>query len=165
MRFCNLQEGGIIIKTISITEFESLVTLDDWEREQEWVIDYHLVREEHDAALEDIVPVAYVAGRVHKTSVLDGITISYSVGFVFDDDGGQSKKPLPDCFVLEGLDDGDDWLVVGGSILMEDGSKAYVGDLVQRLGPEFSDIDFRALATDLLKDRATSDWVSLAYGH
>jgi hypothetical protein len=127
------------MKTISISEFETLVARNDWQREQDHEVVECPTRqvEEWDEENEslDLIDIPHVWGWASKTSILDGIKITYTEGFNYD-------KCDPDSLSTgtEGQD--DVWSVEGVVVVDEYGDELNARELADYLGSDFSSIDY-----------------------
>lgn len=135
------------MKTISIAEFEDLVSRDDWQREQDYEIGHTvtereiLERDEEGNPLET-VDVSRVYGWATKTSTLDGIKIIHNRMFNY-------YECEPDTLntTTEGQDADWIWQLEGASVVDEEGevlSAAMLADYGM-LPPDFSSIDYSML--------------------
>ena len=137
------------MKTISISEFETLVARDDWQREQDHeIVDRHEFqdqkRHKENDSLE-FIDVVHVWGLANKTSTLDGIKIIYTESFNYD-------EYEPDSFSsgTEGQD--EVWRVEGVVVVDEDGDKLNSHELADYLNSDFSSIDYSVLEIEQVTD-------------
>lgn len=137
------------MKTISITEFETLVARNDWQREQDHEVVEHLDRqvEEWDEESEslDLIDIPHVWGWAFKTSTLNDIKITYTETFNYDECN-------PDSLFTgtEGLD--DVWSVEGILVVDEDGDELNAHELADYLDSDFSSIDYSMLEIEQVTD-------------
>lgn len=133
------------MKTISIAEFETLVARNDWQREQNHEVVERLDRqvEEWDKENEslDLIDIPHVWGWASKTSTIDGIKITYTEGFNYDECDPDSLSEG-----TEGLD--DVWSVEGVVVVDEDGDELNAHELADYLDSDFSSIDYDVLQID-----------------
>lgn len=137
------------MKTISIAQFETLVARDDWQREQSTEIVERHVRqiEEYDANAETLnqIDVPHVWGWACKSSTLDGVTITYTEGFNYD-------EYTPDS-LSTGTEGADEvWTVEGIVVVDDDGDKLDASELCNYLNCNFDHIDYRTLAIEQVTD-------------
>lgn len=130
------------MKTISITEFETLVAHNDWQREQDHEVVKRLDRqvEEWDEENEslDQIDIPHVWGWASKTSTRDGIKITYTEGFNYDECNPDSLSTG-----TEGQD--DVWSVEGVVVVDEDSDELNAHELADYLNSDFSSIDYSVL--------------------
>ena len=142
------------MKTISINDFETLVARNDWHRDQEHEVVEYLDRQvsEWDEETEsvDLTDIPFVWGWASKTSTLDGIEITYTAGFSYDDCDPESLSTG-----TEGQD--DVWTVDGVRVVDEYGDELTADELGYYLGADFSSIDYSALDIDQVTDIDVSD--------
>lgn len=127
--------------TISISEFRALIARNDWSREQDHEVVDDTPRqieecdENGDYVLTDI-PHAW--GWASLTSRLDGVEISYTETFSYD-------EHEPDTF--EASDDGqpDTWRIVGVTVIDEDGDALSAHELADYLSDDFARIDYSGI--------------------
>lgn len=137
------------MKTISIAEFETLVARNDWQREQDHDVIERLNRqvEEWDEETEsiDLIDIPHAWGWASKTSSLDGIKITYTESFNYDecDQGSLSTG-------TEGQD--EVWSVEGVVVVDEDGDELNVYELADYLDSDFSSIDYSVLEIEQITD-------------
>jgi len=137
------------MKTISIAEFEILVARNDWQREQGLEVVEHLNRrilewdEENESP--DLIDIPHVFGWASKTSTLDGIKITYTEGFNYDE-----CEPDSLSTGTEGQD--DVWYVEGVAVVDEDGDELNVHELSDYLDSDFSSIDYGVLKIEQITD-------------
>lgn len=137
------------MKTISIAEFEALVARNDWQREQDLEVVERLDRqvEEWDEENEslDLIDIPHVWGWASKTSTLDGIKITYTEGFNYDECAPDSLSTG-----TEGQD--DVWSVEGVVVVDEDGDELSAHELADYLDSDFSSIDYSVLEIEQVTD-------------
>lgn len=137
------------MKTISIAEFETLVARNDWRREQDHEVVERLDRqvEEWDDENEslDLIDIPHVWGWASKTSTLDGIVITYTEGFNYDECDPDSLSAG-----TEGQD--DVWSVEGVVVVDEDGDELNAHELADYLDYDFSSIDYSVLGIEQVTD-------------
>lgn len=137
------------MKTISIAEFGALVARNDWQREQDHEVVECLNRqvEEWDEENEsfDLIDIPHVWGWASKISTLDGIKITYTEGFNYDECNPESLSTG-----TEGQD--DVWSVKGVVVEDEDGDELNAHELADYLGSDFSDIDYSVLEIEKVTD-------------
>lgn len=137
------------MKTISIAEFETLVARNDWQREQDHEVVERLDRqvEEWDEENEslDLIDIPHVWGWASKTSTLDGIKITYTEGFNYDECDLDSLSTG-----TEGQD--DVWSVEGVVVVDEDGDELNAHELADYLDSDFSGIDYSVLGIEQVTD-------------
>lgn len=137
------------MKTISITEFKNLVARNDWQREEDHEVIERLTRqveewnEEYDFL--DLIGILHVWGCASKTSTLDGIKITYTEGFSYDECDPDSLSTG-----TEGLD--CVWTVEGVVVVDEDGDELDAHELADYLNSDFSSIDYSVLEIEQLTD-------------
>ena len=137
------------MKTISIAEFETLVARDGWQREQELeVLERDVLEvEKWDEKNEslDLIDIPHVWGGASKTSTLDGIKITYTEGFDYDECDYDSLSTG-----TEGMD--DVWSVEGVLVVDEDGDELNANELSYYLDSDFSSIDYSVLEIEQVID-------------
>ena len=137
------------MKTISIAEFKTLVARNDWQREQDHEVVERLDRqvEEWDEENEslDLIDIPHVWGWAAKTSTLDGIKITYTEGFNYDECDPDSLSTG-----TEGQD--DVWSVEGAVVVDEDGDELNAHELADYLDSDFSSIDYSVLEIEQVTD-------------
>lgn len=137
------------MKIITIAEFTALLEHNDWQREQDHEVVERLDRqvEEWDEEKEslDLIYIPHVWGWASKTSTLDGIKITYTEGFNYDECDPDSLSPG-----TEGQD--DVWSVEGVTVVDEDGDKLDAYDLAEYLDSDFSSIDYSVLEIEQVTD-------------
>lgn len=137
------------MKTISIAEFETLVARNDWQREQDHEIVERLDRqiEEWDEENEslDLIDIPHVWGWASKTSTLDGIKITYTECFNYDE-----CDPYSLSTGIDGLD--EVWSVEGVLVVDEDGDELKAHELADYLDSDFSSIDYSVLEIEQVTD-------------
>ena len=76
------------MRTISIDEFQNLVALNDWKREQDHdVVEYldrQVVEWDNENETPILIKIPHAWGWASKTSSLDGIKIIYTESFSYD---------------------------------------------------------------------------------
>lgn len=137
------------MKTISIAEFETLVARNDWQREQDHEVVERLDRqvEEWDEENEslDLIDIPHVWGWASKTSTLDGIKITYTEGFNYDEYNPDS--------LFTGTEGQDDvWSIEGVVVVDEDGDELSAHELADYLNSDFSSIDYSVLGIEQVID-------------
>lgn len=137
------------MKTISITDFEKLVALKNWKREQEFVAIERTTRqdEEYDpeSGYHNQVEIPHVYGWVTKTSTLDNIKIAYTESFNFDENDFDTLSTG-----TEGMD--DVWSLDGAIVVDDEGDELDVYDLAAYLDSRFTEIDYTGLEIDKVID-------------
>ena len=135
--------------TISIAEFETLVARNDWQREQDHDVIERLNRqvEEWDEETEsiDLIDIPHAWGWASKTSSLDGIKITYTETFNYDECDPDSLSTG-----TEGQD--EVWAVEGVVVVDEDGDELNVHELADYLDSDFSSIDYSVLEIEQITD-------------
>ena len=135
--------------TISIAEFETLVARNDWQREQDHDVIERLNRqvEEWDEETEsiDLIDIPHAWGWASKTSSLDGIKITYTETFSYDECDPDSLSTG-----TEGQD--EVWAVEGVVVVNKDGDKLNVYELTDYLDSDFSSIDYSVLEIEQITD-------------
>lgn len=105
------------MKTISISEFENLIARNDWQRFQDQDVVERLDRsveswDEENGSLE-LIDITHVWGWASKTSIMDGIKITYTEGFDYDECEPDSLSVgtvgMDDFWELEGVVVVDDY--------------------------------------------------------
>ena len=137
------------MKTISIAEFETLVARNDWQREQDHEVVERLDRqvEEWDEENESLalIDIPQVWGWASRISTLDGIKITYTEGFDYD-------ECEPDS-LSKGTEGQDDvWSVEGVVVVDEDGDELNAHELADYLDSDFSSIDYSVLEIEQVTD-------------
>lgn len=136
-------------KTLSISEFEALVAGGSWKRYQdhEGIDRIALTRERWNGATEKLetVDVIHVWGVASKVSEFEGIKITYTEGFNYD-------EHCPDSFTsgTEGQD--DIWLVEGVIVVDSKGEELTAHELADYLDHDFSAIDYSVLEEEFEVD-------------
>ena len=132
----------IIMKTISITEFETLVDRDDWQHDDDWEfldrVDRQVEEWDDENESPDVLNIPHVRGFGFKISTLDGIKITYAEGLDYDEYDPESVSTG-----TEGLD--DVWTVEGVVVVDEDGDELNADELAEYLDSDFSTIDYNSL--------------------
>lgn len=137
------------MKTISINEFESLLARNDWQREQDYEVVECLNRrvekwnEKNESP--ELSDIPHVWGWASKTSSLDGVKITYTEGFSYDECDSDSL-----AVGSEGLD--DVWSVEGVTVVDDDGDTLSARELTDYLSSDFSGIDYSVLEIDQVTD-------------
>lgn len=137
------------IKTITLAEFEALVARNDWQREQDHEVVERLDRqveewdEENDTLEKIDIPHAW--GWASKTSTLDGIKITYTEGFNYD-------ECEPDSLSTGTEGQHEVWSVEGIVVVDEDGDELNAHDLADYLPNSFSKIDCSVLEIEQTTD-------------
>lgn len=131
------------MKTITVAEFEGLVSRNDWKREQ----DHEFVERSvlRGCRLGGGESVPHTWGCASKVSTLGGITITYTETFAYDD-----YEPETLSAETESLD--EVWRMEGVSVVDEDGDEITIAELSDRLGPEFKEIDYNFLKIGQVTD-------------
>ena len=142
------------MKTISIAEFETLVARNDWQREQDHEVVERLDRQveewdEENGSL-DLIYIPHVWGWASKTSTLDGIKITYTESFSYDECDPDSLSTG-----TEGQD--DVWSVEGVAVVDEDGEELNAHELADYLDSYFSKIDFSKIDYSVLEIEQVTD--------
>jgi hypothetical protein len=130
------------MKTISIAEFKSLLERKDWQREQDYEILERGIRQIEEWDDENSlkrIDISYAWGWASKISMLDGIKITYTEYFQYDEYEPDSLAAGESI----GLD--DEWVVEGVVVVDDDGDPLEVYELADYLPAEFSDIDYSVL--------------------
>lgn len=137
------------MKTISIAEFETLVARNDWQREQDHEVVERLDRqvEEWDEESDTLekLDIPHVWGWASKTSTLDGIKITYTEGFNYD-------ECEPDSLSTGTEGQGDVWSVEGVVVVDEDGDELNAHELADYLDSDFSSTDYSVLEIEQVTD-------------
>lgn len=118
-------------KTVTFSEFKALVERDDWQREVIFHNEEHEERYDHNRD-EDI---PYVYGYVSKTSTLDCIKITHSEGYSYNAYDRRSFEVTDDY-------ESGGWSIEGVVAIDDDGDEMCDSDLIDCLGPDFSEIDY-----------------------
>ena len=130
------------MKTISIADFKTLVARNDWQREQDHDVVECLDRQasEWDEETEsvDLIDIPFAWGWASKTSTLDGIEITYTEGFSYDECDPESLSTG-----TAGQD--DVWTVEGVLVVDEDGDELTAHEVGYYLGADYSSIDYSVL--------------------
>ncbi len=128
--------------SISISEFENLIARNDWQREQDCDVVERLDRSveswDEESQLLELVEIPHVWGWASKTSIMDGIKITYTEGFDYDE-----CEPDSLSVGTEGQD--DVWELEGVVVVDEDGDEIDAHELADYLDCEFSSIDYSVL--------------------
>ena len=137
------------MKTISINEFETLVARNGWHRDQDHEVVEYLDRQvsEWDEETEsvDLTDIPFVWGWASKTSTLDGIEITYTAGFIYDDCDPESLST--------GTEEQDDvWTVDGVRVVDEYGDELEAHELGYYLGADYSSIDYSVMEIEQVTD-------------
>lgn len=134
---------------ISVVEFEGLVARGDWVHEQAYecvgcearpVVIFDAENE-----LIDLIEVSHVWGWASKTSVLDGIKITYAEGFSYD-------EYEPESFSSSTVGMDKVWVVEGVSVVGEGGEILSDCELAEYLSLGFSEIDYSELEIEKFAD-------------
>lgn len=144
------------MRTISIDEFQNLVALNDWKREQDHDVVQYLDRQVIDYWDDDVdwddenetpplIKIPHAWGWASKTSSLDGIKIIYTECFSYD---------LFDPDSLSSGTEGQDntWSVEGVTVVDEDGDEMNADKLADYLSSDFSNIDYSVLKIEQVND-------------
>lgn len=137
------------MKTISVADFKSLVSRNDWQRRQDIEIvdrnDRELEKWDGENASLMQMTVSHVWGWASVISTLGGITVTYTEAFNYDE---------YDRFSLTTGTTGQDtvWSVDGVTVVDEDGDERDAHDLTDYLSPVFSTIDYSALRIEQVTD-------------
>ncbi|KKN14314.1 hypothetical protein LCGC14_0997360 [marine sediment metagenome] len=144
-----LGQKDLIMKTISIDEFIILVKREDWNREQDYDVIDHVIHktEQYDAESDyvELIDIQHVFGLATQTSILNGIKITYTESFNYDEYDADSLS-----VGTEGQD--DIWTVEGVSVIDEDGEALDVNELAHYLDSDFSSIDYSVLQIEEVTD-------------
>lgn len=137
------------MKTISIAEFEALVTRNDWSFSQDHDIVERMDRSEteYDSESDTLsqVDIPHAWGWAAKTATLNGVTITYTEGFNFDEYDTDSLVAS-----TEGQD--EVWKVEGVVVVDEDGDEIDAHDLADYLDGRFSAIDYSGIVSAKTND-------------
>ena len=135
------------MRTISIDEFQNLVALNDWKREQRLDVEYcdRQVKEWDDEnEAPTLINIPHALGWAFKTSSLDGIKITYIEGFSYDLFDSDSLSTGAECQ--------DTWSVEGVTVVDEDGDEMNANKLADYLSSDFSNIDYSVLEIEQVND-------------
>lgn len=128
--------------SISISEFENLIARNDWQREQDCDVVERLDRSveswDEESQLLELVEIPHVWGWASKTSIMDGIKITYTEGFDYDE-----CEPDSLSVGTEGQD--DIWELEGVVVVDDDGDEIDAHELSDYLDCDFSSIDYSVL--------------------
>lgn len=132
--------------TLSIAEFENLVSSKNWKREQDYdVLDRSIYQvEEYDEETDsfNLIDIPHVFGLAFKTSTLKipaiDLTVTYTEGFNYDE-----GKPESLSVGTEGQD--EVWAFKGVRVVDEEGDELSPHELADYLTTEFSYIDYDIL--------------------
>lgn len=137
------------MKTISIAEFQALVDLNDWQREQDHEVVGRLEREvenwDDNNNFLGMIEVPHVRGWASKTSTLGDIVVTYNEGFSYDECNPDSLRTGAEGTV-------DVWSVEGIVVVDEDGEQIDAYDLAEYLDTVFSEIDYDVLEIEQMTD-------------
>lgn len=137
------------MKTISITEFKSLITSNDWIRTQKVSeVDTHsrIIREYMDYNENYCVEeVTNHWGYATVTSTLGEVTIEFQEAFSYDECDQESILTSNDG--LEHV-----WVIDGVEVIDDDGEKICNSVLSDYLGSDFSKIDYSVLDIEQITD-------------
>jgi len=139
------------MKTLSVAEFETLVARNDWQREQDHDVVERLDRQveewNDESEYPELIDVPHVWGVASKTSTLDGITITYTEGFDYDECDPKSLSTG-----VEGQD--EVWSLDGVVVVDEDGDELDAHELADYvdLDSDFSHIDYSVLEIEQVTD-------------
>ncbi|WP_150139439.1 hypothetical protein [Candidatus Enterovibrio escicola] len=137
------------MKTISIAEFETLVARNDWQREQDCEVLKRLDRQVEEWNEEnesfDLNDIPHVFGLASKTSTLDGIKITYTEGFNYDECDSDSLSTG-----TEGQD--TVWSVESVTVVDEDGDELNAHELAYYLDSDSSSIHYSVLEIEQIID-------------
>lgn len=124
------------MKTISIAEFETLIQRQDWQREQDIEVVERTVR--NAGAWGEEVDVTHVWGWASLTSTVNGVKITYTETFSYDEYDPESLTTG-----TEGLD--KVWSIEGVVVVDEERCELDAHDLADYLNEDFSSIDYSIL--------------------
>lgn len=131
---------------MKISEFKTLIARNDWQREQ-----HHEVVERL-----DLIGIPHIGGRASvwgwasKTSTLDGIKITYTEGFNYDE--GDPDSLSTETEEQDDVWSTDLWSVEGVVVVDEDGDKLNAHELAEYLDSDFSKIDYSVLEIEQVTD-------------
>lgn len=137
------------MKTISIAEFETLVARNDWQCSQDHEVVERITcyDEEWDDENEslDLIDIHHVWGWASQTSTLDGVKITYTEGFDYDECDPDS---------LSSSTEGQDtvWVIEGVTVVDEDGDPLDAHELADHLCADFRSIDYSVLEIEQVID-------------
>ncbi|OFV49723.1 hypothetical protein [Oligella sp. HMSC09E12] len=125
------------MKTISLDEFDNLILCEEWEREQRFEVNSSMKVSKLRLFGDEIefVDVNKIYGLAKLVSTLDGITVTYSESFNYEENDPDSLR-----FGVEGMD--EVWDIQGVKVLDEDGEEVNAKRLADCLPYEFSVIDY-----------------------
>ena len=137
------------MRQISFEEFKQMLARGDWNQSQ-----FHEVMDEfkHHRTTWDVQKQVYrdvviprVLGWASKVSELEGIEVTYSEYFGYDD-----HDPASLTTTTDGI--GDVWVLKGASIIDENGSEMDINELAPKLPCAFSDVDYSKLIIEQVTD-------------
>lgn len=131
------------MKTITITEFETLIARNDWQHEQD--LEVMAYEERESGGLIDKKFYMHAMGWATKTSRLDEIEIIYNEGFEFD-------VGDPDSFESSTYGQDKIWTITGISVIDENDIEISGDELGDYLNSYFSDIDYSEFKAATQKD-------------
>lgn len=137
------------MKKLTVDEFKALVMNDEWVRQHDHEIIDRIVqeREVYDNYTQEhsLIDVSHVYGWASKTSTLDGIKITYTEGFNYDECD-------PDSLSTGTEGQNDVWFVEGVVVVDEDGDELNAHELADYLDSDFSKIDYSVLEIEQVTD-------------
>lgn len=137
-----------MMKKLTLDEFKALVMNDEWVRQHDHEIIDRIVRERDEQAdNDDFLSTTYyhTFGWASVTSTLDGIVITYTEGFDYDD-------YQPETFSASTEGQSDVWKIEGCVVVDEDGDPIDADDLKDYLTDAFSATDYSNLQIDEVDD-------------
>lgn len=137
------------MKTISIAEFETLVARNDWQREQDLEVverlNHQVEKWDEENESLDLIDIPHVWGLASKISTLDGIKITYTETFNYDECD-------PDSLSTGTEGQGKVWSVEGVVVVDEDGDELNAHKLADYLDSDFVNIDYSVLEIEKVTD-------------
>lgn len=133
-----LKEEGNVVQTMTINEFEELISNGEWQHEQDYEIADESLNyiEEWDDVTDTLerIAIPYYTGWISVTSTFGDFKITYSECFSYMENDSDSLQTEQDNFKLDGF-----------SVIDDDGDEIPVYELADFMDSRFNNIDYSVL--------------------